>query len=503
MGYSRIRFGFAPQQILILLSVLLLGIYSCRKDFYASPTEKSTQLLENWYKLQVNEKTQDTLFNSLKPDWRQTKHYEFKGMQVMEVALENANNLVSKANNDPTKPEQLTAQTYTKLLLLRENNGTNFGGYMMLNGKAKVALSDLQYNNFEDFSGTINYYNLHSQFTNGYVLEQGKIIKTIKPYYENLAAKKNRTTKSTMMAKSIDCDILTFDIYKKVCFEAGPVSPAEYLNTMSPTCTTIVIGSYDIMMCDDGGGGGDSYPSYEPKGGGATGNTESTDPKDDDCAKAIKLKAMAGAQQVATTDKKLLDNLKSTDSLVSKVEYGAEINLKKANLTDGYMESKVRTDNGTSSFSPKFTWNDTSGRTIGANHSHPGKTCPSPSDVVWMHSNLRNPELLAAGEAGKKLYKENAFVAVQTTDAKYIVTISDWNAFSKFSPTDSLNREFKKQAEDYIKNGKDISFGEATVYALKNIFGDSINIFKANAESTEYKPQIIDKTTKKTINKAC
>ncbi|WP_203235083.1 hypothetical protein, partial [Mucilaginibacter terrigena] len=176
-------------------------------------------------------------------------------------------------------------------------------------------------------------------------------------------------------------------------------------------------------------------------------------------------------------------------------EYGTDLKL--ANLTSNtYVNTPITTINSPNSWSPNFTWNSTSGYTIGASHRHPAGNAPSPSDVLALVNNLSNPQLVSAGITAKAFYKANAYRTILTSSTTYIITVNDWEKLQNYQThADELDDIFIDIAVQYQVDNN-VSQNIATEYALAKLFGDAINVFKAPNSSINFAVAGIDQDGK-------
>ncbi len=215
----------------------------------------------------------------------------------------------------------------------------------------------------------------------------------------------------------------------------------------------------------------------------------------DPCVQKGQIKANAQNANLATENTAVYNTLLSVDGK----EYGAEqnltslpANLKSPLMGGNYMNIPVRgstTSSSSDRFEPNFTWDATHGYTIGATHSHPGGSAPSPIDVIFLVTTSNNGALRLAGQSAVDFYKANASVTAVTEDFNYVLTVNDWNGLSaqvNSMSVDQIISQFNSLARES---------GGSTEYALISMFGDKISLFRAGHGSNEYIPLSIDKTT--------
>ena len=249
--------------------------------------------------------------------------------------------------------------------------------------------------------------------------------------------------------------------------------------------------------CDDkpdcaGVIGGNAYLSDCGCIGGTTDILNCEDP----CGEKRKISNEASSTVLNAQNLQILTNTQATGK-----EYGTERNLTTA-FGNTYFNTLIRTDGQSGSFTPNFSWNSTSGYTIGASHGHPRGAAPSPADASWLYSNLSNPELTSAGIGSINHYKSNASVTAVTSTGNYVVTVNDWsalqvqnNAYNSSFYTDGngknqnyMNDNYGAIGNLYLSQNTLASPQEASAYALMAIFGNAIHLYKASAGSTSYVP---------------
>ena len=105
---------------------------------------------------------------------------------------------------------------------------------------------------------------------------------------------------------------------------------------------------------------------------------------------------------------------------------------------------------------------------------------------------------LQASAGGMAFYKQNVTMTVVTSYESYVVTINNWDALMKFKADfkadlgASANQEYSE---------KNLLFGTSEA-AFLNMFGNAVTLFKANLNSTEYNPIILN-STNEPIVKPC
>lgn len=212
--------------------------------------------------------------------------------------------------------------------------------------------------------------------------------------------------------------------------------------------------------------------------GGTTGITSCQDP----CGEKNIIKDAAGNSVISAQNSSILSQTNSNGK-----EYGAERNLQ-SYPGGAYMNTTVRTDGNSNSFTPNFSWNATDGYNIGASHGHPGGSAPSPADAFWPLHNLNHPDLIAAGAGATQFYKDHVSITANTSNGTYVVTVQDWNALQTLYNQYSANpAAFNSNYVTVAQNN-----GNSTEYALLSIFGNAINLYKAPPGSNNFEPRHIN-----------
>ena len=108
-------------------------------------------------------------------------------------------------------------------------------------------------------------------------------------------------------------------------------------------------------------------------------------------------------------------------------------------------------------------------------------------------------------------YKINATVTAETYYANYAVTIRDWstidslykNSYSTPQQKTDFTNKYSAYATEYFNAHLVSAAGDASAYALSKLFPGALNIYKAPANSTEYKPLNISVTETTVTIKTC
>ncbi|WP_029276299.1 hypothetical protein [Pedobacter borealis] len=195
----------------------------------------------------------------------------------------------------------------------------------------------------------------------------------------------------------------------------------------------------------------------------------------DPCIQKLKIRDMMKDTVLINKNKEVIYSTLATGD-----EYGYEQKVQSFGSTNSYMNIPVRTDGSTNKFTMKFTWNATTGYTIGDTHSHPTGSAPSPADIFGMIKNLTTVE---SSDTGIDFYKNNVSITVVSGSEKYIATVKDWTvlktAYAQYTANmDAYNRDYAKLAAE----------GGGTENALLKKLGNAINLYKENSAG-KYEPR--------------
>lgn len=226
------------------------------------------------------------------------------------------------------------------------------------------------------------------------------------------------------------------------------------------------------------------YPTW---GGGGGGGGSGDDRPEDPCAGANYASGRASDATVANQNNKAL-----ADTKASGFEYGAEHNLTSPN-GGAFMNTPVRTNGQASSFTPNFTWNSSSGYTIGATHGHPQNSAPSPADAMWWANKIYNQELIASGDV--EFLKANAFLTTVTDYGIFVITIRDWNAYGIHNSNyneQAARATYQAFAQSYRTLNTSATPQEMASYALLKMYGDAISLSKAPTGTTKFSAVVLN-----------
>lgn len=467
------------KQTNLLWLCLVLLLFSCSKEAEeAVPKPETAALIEEaQVYFQATQNTGQTATESSNPRTAIAKHPEWhnayvkqaSAVEVVVVPLVTPANAYYTLGNDQVK---LPGKSY--LYLYRQLNGqmtmevvtTIPDATFITDGRKEKAFSGLI--RVEEWDGSfIKAY----RFSNGKTFQANSVIYS-QTTHQTQAADDNIATNSW----TTHCETTHYWYY----VEIGGVASEPTYNGSETHCWYEYNGENTLLKRDDygentGGSGGS---------GGSSGDyleTRQSEP----CVEKDKLSASAGNPTISAQNSQILSNTASSGK-----EYGAEQNLTTVPGST-YYNSAVSTDGSNNSFTPTFTWNSTSGYTIGVSHGHPANGAPSPADALWAYGNINNQELIRAN--GVAYYKDNVSVTVVTDAGIFIVTIKDWSALQNHHYTYYQNELagkniYAKYANEYETLNPSCTYQAKTAYALLKMYGDAINLYRAMPNSTNLEP---------------
>lgn len=295
----------------LLISTAII-IQSCKKEVGFSKGESSLTVdeLKNWFtNNQLTIAPRNKAFADLKPDFATATQSIKDGMRVLEVNFDADNRLAIGENiGNDNQRAAIQARTQTKLILLNKIGTPEvMGAYMVLNGQGSEDLNKVHYKDFNGYSGTMMFFNLDGSFSNGYIIANGKITRTLRiaekkkevlSIADGLAGKviKENTKKGErlMLAdyNTLDCNIATYDVYQQHCFtfDLSPAliaqpktqsiaKPGNKLMASQTFCEWVHIGTIEILNCAPTllGSGDDGYiPTGGSNSGGGNGSPSAT-----------------------------------------------------------------------------------------------------------------------------------------------------------------------------------------------------------------------------------
>jgi len=489
--------------LITTIIVLTCTILSCqKKDSQGSISSEALsqtmiQSLKDWHAL--NLKVQSvTKENSLGDLNQASKKLYPKWESAKYVTLSNGERLVYV--DAPGYDLGTNTINFARVFLFSVNNDKITGGqiiefYSKTNDLKNLSglIANYKSPTIPNFDGSIISYDVNYGFQGSKVFVNSKLIQSTahievkaetKPGTQTLG---NRVAGTKILSEGQDnpCTYWYYNIYTD-----GELTDSIYL--------------YSTGNCGGGSGGsggaGDGGSTSPPPGGGNTQTTTQLPPfPADPCAQ----KPILNTEANNAVNSNAAQSIRSNTIATGK-EYGAEQNLYSPQ-TDTYRTGAVRTDNSSNSFTPQFSWNNSTGFTIGVDHGHPGGFSPSPADVVWGAGNLnssqfsQNPQFPGGGYADIDFYKTHFSLTTTTETGTYIMTVKDWGALSTAydyfqTHQDALNLQYQILTQDDDGNSD---------YAILAMYGNAVNLFKAPAGSADFQQIVVNSTNNGTINQPC
>ena len=519
-----------------------LIIHSCKKENKTqSLSDPALNQAKIWYestypaagnaRMLVTQNTRPAMSSNfdfsqhIKPDWNHAKKYTRLGKSVIELPVDPSTPLASAIKNQTTgKILNPKENSHNSFVLL--NDGKNYEAYVMtlLADSAYVkshpgwASANTYQKRDPDFSGLVLYFTPKGQYVSGYAFRNGQQVIPATP-----SAATSNTASKGQLTRAFRPTARVEQIYD--CTAWYLVEYDQWGNITSETflyytdCTP----EPGSSTTDSGGGGSPSTatpppPQCQPPGGGAvvvnngltrvtqpppgggdggmpppqTCPAQATVPLPDTtgCGVAAALSALATNAVQAAQEATILNNTVATG-----IENGANQNLTSWPGSN-YMNTPVTPGTATT-WPPTFTWDATNGYTVGFKHGHGSGDAPSPVDIAAIVYPIgNNHDLINAGPAAMQFYKANTSVTAETTAGNYTVTISDWtgiqttigNSFATPAQILAFNTNYSNLAKAYGNANPGTSLGDATAYALTQLFGNAITIYFKAAGSTNYTP---------------
>jgi len=155
--------------------------------------------------------------------------------------------------------QEKASRTTVKLIIFDNENGQRTAAYMFINELGADNNSDnTHYKQMGELSGTVIFYSLDGKLSNGYVYENGSIIKTIKNAPENISST-DSSQRSVMIAEAGNCSVSATAVYQQVCITVGEIydSKSGEANKIAAggtytSCTWVCVGSFVTLTCTKG-----------------------------------------------------------------------------------------------------------------------------------------------------------------------------------------------------------------------------------------------------------
>lgn len=276
-------------------------VYACKKDRGTQQSALSVAELQTWYQSSQNSFGAATkYFKDLTPNFNAAYTAIKDKYMVTELSPTVPNQLAMITGiADDAMKEKTLANTLTKFILFNAEGSKKVTGvYMVLHGNGQN-LKNVHYKNYAGYTGSVLFYNINGTFENGYLINNGKIERTLKKSKQTKYLQKIRDGLAEKVYKEVakkgerlmlynmndNCTLEFVDVYQTQCFqfdvEPAAIRSGEKLSKRKDSrlmsasqnyCTTVLVGSYLIESCKSAGGstpGNDGgYPNI---GGGGSG----------------------------------------------------------------------------------------------------------------------------------------------------------------------------------------------------------------------------------------
>jgi hypothetical protein len=471
------------------------------------------------------------------PEWAKASKFMQDSLIFIELpALKKGDMAMSKKQMDPNKFDFSRSGNLTSLIIVNKKGAFYIYAMTILADSAylKSDYGKIKNNTYrkrdKDFTGSVLYHRLDGSFVNGWRYINGAITGIINqiPVATSAARSLIHVSKQPKTA-TVACTTWLVTTYWEDCaYYSNDYSYANPFDCFSYTTESIFTSCSSVSS---GGGTGSTSPppcqiptsagtavtasatktltrQVAPTGDGTvTGGIVDpttqigtsvtlcpttpppTPPDSSDCATAKRLTVMATNATLSKQGDTILNETTTTG-----IEYGTKLNL--SNLTGGGYVPQPITAGTTSGWTiPTPTWDATHGYTIGFNHGHPGNTAPSPDDIFALATQINtNRELKAAGPTALQFYEAHAAVTAEADNGNYTVTVRDWptvinyltNNYGDPTQVTTVNKNYTSFASDYLKANPGASIGDATTYALMQLFGSAITVDFAAKGATTY-----------------
>ncbi|MGE6218585.1 hypothetical protein ACQKCH_02065 [Nubsella zeaxanthinifaciens] len=207
-----------------VIALVLVGNWGCKKETdFKEVKNVNINEMKNWFQSNINS---DSFLSSVKPNW--DKIYKgFDGnLSYYEIKCDNLLNTINGSFADMQTDQQRqekASRTTVKLIIFDNENGQRTAAYMFINELGADNNSDnTHYKQMGELSGTVIFYSLNGKLSNGYVYENGSIIKTIKNAPENISST-DSSQRSVMIAEAGNCSVSATAVYQQVCITIGEI----------------------------------------------------------------------------------------------------------------------------------------------------------------------------------------------------------------------------------------------------------------------------------------
>lgn len=289
--YRKLR----PESLLLMfaaISIISIATWACRRELKPNKRNKDKiTMVKNWFNKKYGQTlaigSNGKLLNGNKyPEWRFIKTYNYKGLEIMEMPVLEAQRKVYTLHGEGIAPG--ANASLNKLLIARNH----LGGYRetimtVIPHKeyfdSRKSLESITLNNMpQDFSGLLLFHDWNGKYLNGYVIASGKASNMLR--LSNKAPDAGNTTESfgyDINIHCLGCDLImntmSDQVYSWICPPDVAVNPCAdmYLVTGNNDCggdpnpfnCPCIENQIQWDMCgfDDGGGGTNFDPYQAPE----------------------------------------------------------------------------------------------------------------------------------------------------------------------------------------------------------------------------------------------
>lgn len=272
------------------------------------------------------------------------------------------------------------------------------------------------------------------------------------------------------------------------------IPPIEYPTYDNPDY------NYSFPAPPSGGGGGSSSTTQV--------NVLSTIPSKDPCAGRASVNERLNKSDVKKQVNEASTKTKSTPINGKNVEYGFETVLTNKSVKQ-YKNNPIKS--GTeSNVSLTTSWDATKGYTVGYTHVHPKNGAPSPSDLFIGSHQAKDWSTYNLPASDKSIFIDYFTSTVITDNEIYVITIKDatkWEQkldLQNSSARAAANAEYLRLANEYMEiNQKYKDTVGAQLYALLNMYGDTVNIYRANRNESTLDFKVLELVLNSALDKRC
>lgn len=239
---------------LLKLCIGLLIITSCEKNNLDTPPpsegDGATEILQ-WYN--QNKPKDDNWLKDTEPNWSDVYLNDRDSILVYEVPLINANAVLSSSDKaSKTNFAELQKKNNITLIFVKNKKSNSIAGYYMnvISKNNPVDWDKVHYASPVGVSGMLNYHSMDGTFLNGWLVEDGKIINSLRKkssfkLIRTSGASKSSPDNPLSSARTTSysdfggsCGNILVNDYQLSCVTAGEVQ----------TCEPYIANSYTVYV---------------------------------------------------------------------------------------------------------------------------------------------------------------------------------------------------------------------------------------------------------------